>query len=48
MRALGQQLDGTFDGIAQIKVERLKLKLACFDFREVENVVDDARLNLPI
>ena len=36
-----QQMRDVVDGVAQVDVDALEIELAGFDFREIENVVDD-------
>ncbi len=39
----GQKARDVLEGIAQVDVERFQLQLAGFDFREVQNVIDDGQ-----
>src|SRR6202044_382711 len=43
MRLNREKPGDVFESIAQVHIERFELELAGFDFREVENVVDDGQ-----
>src|SRR2546426_694112 len=41
IRALDEQIERAFDDLPQIEIERLEMELARFDFRKIENIIDD-------
>src|SRR5579863_8151450 len=46
MSSAGKDLDGLFDGFAQAELDALELELSGFDFREIQDVVDDLQQRL--
>ena len=42
MRSLGQSLDGLTYTVVKVESDCLQFQLSRFDFREIQDVVDDA------